>query len=214
MPTRDRAGRPGVRDRRRKRALQPLRPRDGGVASSRRTGGSDTGAGIGGRRRRDTGKALDHPAGLEPAASGSANRRSHPLSYGWRVALPAGFEPAIAGLRDRSPRPLDDGSVCDRRKLAPLTGIEPVSTLLNRQPRAPCSPEGNEFGRPPVVALRRSAGEVCGDMRQQDAGKTPEFRLRSAWTPAPKPACWRRGEHSLAPHREEPWRARSTDCPG
>ena len=56
------------------------------------------------------------------------------------LALPAGFEPAITGLRDRCPWPLDDGSV------APLAGIEPASTLLNRQPRAPCSPEGNAGG--------------------------------------------------------------------
>src|SRR5262249_23654032 len=89
-------------------------------------------------------KSLGHPAGFEPAASGSANRRSAPLSYGWCLALSAGFEPAIAGLRDRSPGPLDDDSM-----LAPLAGIEPASMLLNRQPRAPCSPEGNETGGAP-----------------------------------------------------------------
>jgi hypothetical protein len=94
-------------------------------------------------------RVMGHPAGVEPAASGSANRRSHPLSYGWWLALPAGFEPAIAGLRDRRPWPLDDGSV------APLAGIEPASTLLNRQPRAPCSPEGNVGGMSGTRTRRR-----------------------------------------------------------
>src|SRR6478736_3493849 len=45
--------------------------------------------------------------------------------------------------------------------MAPLAGIEPASTLLNRQPRAPCSPEGNEFASP-AFALRATAGSLRG----------------------------------------------------
>ena len=62
---------------------------------------------------------MGHPAGFEPAASGSANRRSAPLSYGWNLALPAGFEPAISGVRARHPWPLDDGSLTMRERWLP-----------------------------------------------------------------------------------------------
>ena len=45
--------------------------------------------------------------------------------------------------------------------MAPLAGIEPASTLLNRQPRAPCSPEGNE-----CVATARLRGASRATPRQ------------------------------------------------
>src|SRR4051812_16416476 len=43
---------------------------------------------------------LDHPAGLEPAASGFARRRSCPLSYGWKSAI---VSPRQATARYRHP---------------------------------------------------------------------------------------------------------------
>src|SRR5215469_14911405 len=47
--------------------------------------------------------------------------------------------------------------------MAPLAGIEPASTLLNRQPRAPCSPEGNDGGAPRTrTELDLLAREVRG----------------------------------------------------
>src|SRR5262245_3467951 len=51
---------------------------------------------------------LDQPAGLEPAASGSARRRSAPLSYGWIGAA--------GGIRTRAPRFERPGSWAARRR--------------------------------------------------------------------------------------------------
>ncbi len=105
------------------------------------------------------------------------------------------FEPAVFGLRARCPWPLDDDSV------APLAGIEPASTLLNRQPRAPCSPEGNEdwladrscapSGGPPSLKLRRTTFAAAQRRLVEHRGNAPR---RTCLQGMPAPLCvphWR-----------------------
>src|SRR5262249_50243992 len=54
-------------------------------------------------------RRLGHPAGFEPAASRPANRRSHPLGYGWKLPVfppPASaFAQASAGKPTRPAEP-------------------------------------------------------------------------------------------------------------
>ena len=57
-----------------------------------------------------------------------------------------------------------------RKRVAPLAGIEPASALPNRQPRAPCSPEGNDF-RSPAFALRASARQARPWRRTQPCAR-------------------------------------------
>jgi hypothetical protein len=63
------------------------------------------------------------PAGLEPAVSGSRNRRGGHAPPQPDAAPPAGLEPAASGLRARRHLPFDHGGMSK----APAAGVEPAS---------------------------------------------------------------------------------------
>src|ERR1700745_120352 len=77
---------------------------------------------------------VDHPAGLEPATSRPATGCSAPAEL-W-MGIWCGDGDSNSGPRRERPSVLP---IDDRRRLAPVAGIEPAYSPLNRRRRAPCS---------------------------------------------------------------------------
>jgi hypothetical protein len=81
-------------------------------------------------------RRMDHPAGIEPAASGSANRCSRPLSYGWLIGSGRRIRTCRIPINSRAhpPRTVDRNELglpaeaAKRRRLVERAGLEPASS--------------------------------------------------------------------------------------
>lgn len=110
------------------------------------------------------------------------------------LASPTGLEPVCLCVRSAVLLQLSYGEMTSR--LAPIAGIEPASSPVNGRPRAPCSPDGNEWWRNRESNPGRRS---CKDQLQPAAfpvpgrgfePRSPRLR-RGAFTRSAYQAHWR-----------------------
>ncbi len=146
------------------------------------------------------------PAGVEPAVSGSRNRRGGRLPHEQSVP-PAGLEPAASRLRAGRPSPFDHGGVPER---VGDPGIEPGPARYQRAvpPRTPVS--GGELRRQASNLLLASNSRASCPLDHAGMMVRKGGRRGSRTPKAARPTRFRDG----IPRRWQSFRTREVDARG